>query len=138
MTYQLTFDLVHQYDPGRPGITVPISIRLGEQAMTTEAHLDTGGANCFFRRSLGEKLGLNIESGHLQGFSSPGGIVEGYGHFVTLEALGMEFGTIIYFAKDRGFNRNLLGRHGWLQQLRIGLIDYDGLLYLSRYESDQS
>jgi len=133
MTYQLTFDLLHQYDPGRPGITVPVSLRLGEQALITEAHVDAGAANCFFRRSLGEKLGLNIESGHLQEFSSPGGIVEGYGHFVTLESLGMEFDAIVYFAKDLGFNRNLLGRHGWLQQLRIGLIDYDGLLYLSRY-----
>jgi hypothetical protein len=137
MAYQLTFDLLHQYDPGRPGITVPVSLRLGEQALVTEAHLDAGASNCFFRRSLGEKLGLNIESGHLQRFSSPGGGVEGYGHFVTLESLGMEFDSIVYFAKDPGFNRNLLGRYGWLQQLRIGLTDYDGLLYLSRYNSDQ-
>jgi hypothetical protein len=138
MTYQLNLDLIHQYDPGRPGIAIPISLSLGAQALVTEAHLDTGAANCFFRRSLGEKLGLDIESGHLQGFSSPGGIVEGYGHAVTLEALGMEFDTIIYFAKERGFNRNLLGRHGWLQRLRLGLVDYDGMLYLSRYESEQS
>jgi hypothetical protein len=137
MTYQLNFDLLHQYDPGRPGIAIPISLSLGAQALVTEAHLDTGAANCFFRRSLGEKLGLDIESGHLQGFSTPGGVVEGYGHSVTLEALGMEFDTIVYFAKDPGFNRNLLGRHGWLQRLRMGLVDYDGMLYLSRYGSDQ-
>lgn len=133
MTYQLDFDLLHQYDPGRPGIPIPVSLSLGAQALVTEAHLDTGAANCFFRRSLGEKLGLDIESGHLQGFSTPGGVVEGYGHSVTLEALGMEFDTIVYFAKDPGFNRNLLGRYGWLQRLRMGLVDYDGLLYLSRY-----
>ncbi len=87
----------------------------------------------FSARSLGEKLGLDIESGHLQGFSTPGGVVEGYGHSVTLEALGMEFDTIVYFAKDPGFNRNLLGRYGWLQRLRVGLVDYDGMLCLSRY-----
>lgn len=137
MTYQLDFDLIHQYDPGRPGIGIPISLRLGAQALVTEAHLDTGGANCFFRRALGEKLGLDIESGHWQRFSSPGGIVDGYGHSVTLEALGIEFDTVIYFAKDRGFNRNLLGRYGWLQRLRMGLVDYDGMLYLSLYGSDQ-
>lgn len=133
MTYQLNFDLLHQYDPGRPGIAIPISLSLGAQSLVTEAHLDSGAANCFFRRSLGEKLGLDVESGHLQGFSTPGGLVEGYGHSVTLEALGMEFDTIVYFAKDPGFNRNLLGRYGWLQRLRMGLIDYDGMLYLSRY-----
>lgn len=129
MTHQLNFDLIHQYDPGRPGIALPISLRLGTQEIVTEAHLDTGAANCFFRRSLGEKLGLDIESGHLQGFSSAGGIVDGYGHFVTLEALGMEFETIVYFAKNRNFNRNLLGRHGWLQRLRLGLVDNDDINY---------
>ncbi|MBL8186408.1 MAG: hypothetical protein JNK38_00285 [Acidobacteria bacterium] len=137
MTYQLDFDSIHQYDPGRPDIAIPVSLKLSTGMLTTEAHLDTGSANCFFRRSLGERLGLDIESGYLQGFSTPGGVVEGYGHPVTLEAVGMEFDTIIYFAKDRSFNRNLLGRHGWLQRVRMGLVDYDGVLYLSRYESEQ-
>ncbi len=138
MTCQLNFDLIHQYDPGRPGIALPVSLRSGAQALVTEAHLDTGAANCFFRRSLGEKLGLDIESGHRQGFTSPGGVIEGYGHSVTLEALGLEFDTIIYFAKERGFNRNLLGRHGWLQRVSLGLVDYEGMLYLSHYEREQS
>jgi hypothetical protein len=138
MSHRLTFDVIHQYDPGRPGILVPVSLTLGGQSLITEAHLDTGAANCFFRRSLGEKLGINIESGDLCGFSSPGGIVEGFGHFVTLETFGVEFDTLVYFAKDRGFNRNLLGRHGWMQRWRLGLIDYEGSLYMSRYGNGQS
>jgi hypothetical protein len=39
---------------------------------------------------------------------------------------------VAYFAKDEWFNRNVLGRHGWLNRIRIGLNDYDGQLYLSR------
>jgi len=31
--------------------------------------------------------------------------------------------------------RNLLGRQGWLRNLKLGIIDYDNLLYLSAYGS---
>jgi hypothetical protein len=40
---------------------------------------------------------------------------------------------LVYFAEDENFSRNVLGRHGWLELVTIGLIDYDGKLYLSRY-----
>lgn len=40
---------------------------------------------------------------------------------------------MVYFAADDYFPRNLLGRHGWLDQVRVGVIDYEGLLFLSRY-----
>ncbi|HMV51784.1 MAG TPA: hypothetical protein PLD20_08605 [Blastocatellia bacterium] len=138
MAHQITFDLVYEYDSGRPGILIPISLGFGAQSLVTEAHLDTGAANCFFRRSLGEKLGLDVASGHLRGFSSPGGMVEGYGHFITLEAFGEEFDTLVYFAKEHHFTRNLLGRQGWMQRWRMGLVDYEGMLYLSRYDNSQS
>lgn len=39
------------------------------------------------------------------------------------------------FAKYPGLQRNLLGRQGWLRNLRLGLIDYDNLLYLSAYDA---
>jgi len=47
--------------------------------------------------------------------------------------LGSEYETTVYFAKDYNFNRNILGRQGWLDRVRLGLIDYDGKLYLSEY-----
>jgi hypothetical protein len=31
--------------------------------------------------------------------------------------------------------RNLLGRQGWLRNLKLAVIDYDNLLYLSSYGS---
>jgi hypothetical protein len=31
--------------------------------------------------------------------------------------------------------RNLLGRQGWLRNLKLGIVDYDYLLYLSAYGS---
>lgn len=47
MTYQLDFDSIHQYDPGRPGIAIPVSLKLSTGMLTTEAYLDTGAATAF-------------------------------------------------------------------------------------------
>jgi|KBSSwiStaDraftv2_1062776.scaffolds.fasta_scaffold143406_2 hypothetical protein len=30
---------------------------------------------------------------------------------------------------------NVLGRHGFIEQMSLGLVDYEGKLYLDRYES---
>ena len=38
----------------------------------------------------------------------------------------------VYFAKDYAFNRNVLGRTGFLNRVVVGLNDYAGKLYLSR------
>ena len=43
---------------------------------------------------------------------------------------------VVYFAQDENFKRNVLGRHGWLDRVLIGINDYDGKLYLSRYEDE--
>ncbi len=42
------------------------------------------------------------------------------------------FELTVYFAKDYAFNRNILGRIGFLNRVLIGLNDYAGKLYLSR------
>jgi len=47
----------------------------------------------------------------------------------------VEFLAIVCFAQDSGFNRNFLGRSGWLDRLRIAIIDYDRMLLLSAYGS---
>jgi hypothetical protein len=58
-----------------------------------------------------------------------------YGHEVTIHTLGIEFPAAVFFAQDSGFNRNFLGRSGRLDRLRIGIIDYDRLLFLTTYDS---
>lgn len=49
--------------------------------------------------------------------------------------MNFKFDSYIFFASDESFRRNVLGRHGWLDRLIIGINDYEGKLYLSRYES---
>ena len=56
-----------------------------------------------------------------------------YEHEVTLHTLDIEFSAPVFFAEDAMFNRNFLGRSGWLDRLRVGIADYDRLLLLSPY-----
>jgi hypothetical protein len=41
---------------------------------------------------------------------------------------------MVYFAANQSFTRNVLGRRGWLDQVRPGIVEHDGKLYLSRYD----
>ena len=56
-----------------------------------------------------------------------------FAHSVTLSVLEISFETTVYFAEEASFNRNVLGQQGWLDRLRLGLVDYEGKLYLSDY-----
>ena len=133
MPTELSFDIVHHFDQGLPGITVPVTLELGASEAHCETKLDTGCTHCVFRRAIGETLGLDIESGQHQEFGSvSGNLVKAYGHWVTLSVLGMQFDSMVYFAADPYFKRNLLGRHGFLDRVILGLIDHDGTLFLNR------
>jgi hypothetical protein len=51
-----------------------------------------------------------------------------------MQTLGLEFDSVVYFAADYGLSRNLLGREGWLQKVRLGIVDYETTIYLSPYQ----
>jgi len=53
---------------------------------------------------------------------------------VTLSCFDWEFETMVYFAARDEFTRNVVGRSGWLQYFRLGLIDHDAILFLSHYD----
>jgi hypothetical protein len=36
---------------------------------------------------------------------------------------------------ERTFSRNFVGRSGWLDRLRVGIIDYDRMLFVGPYQS---
>jgi hypothetical protein len=40
---------------------------------------------------------------------------------------------MVYFFADERINKNLLGRTGWLDRIRLGLIDHDCELYVAAY-----
>jgi hypothetical protein len=57
-----------------------------------------------------------------------------YEHEVTIQTFGIEFPAIVYFAQDSTFSRNFL-RYGWLERPRIGIVDYDRMLFVGPYQS---
>lgn len=133
MDHSLNFEQLLEYDPGQAGITIEVCLNLFERNVGFAAKIDTGATYCIFERKHGEALGLNVESGLPQFISTVTGRFLTYGHEVTLSVAGYDFDSLVYFAADESFNRNVLGRHGWLDRVILGLVDYEGKLFLSRY-----
>ena len=135
MTKQLNFaeELAYPDDPS--GITIPVLLTCGEKSLRVAAKVDTGAQVCLFAHEVGLGLGLAVEHGTPIVLSSIGGSVDAFGHEVFLQTGELAFETAVYFAKYPGLPRNVLGRQGWLRGLRMAVIDYDRLLYLSAYDS---
>lgn len=134
MNFDLSFEKLVSYDTRKVGISLEVELWLGDLSTSLEAKVDTGSTFCVFARRFGEELGLEIELGTPQSISTSTGSFLAFGHGVTLVAAEFELDSIVFFAEDENFNRNVLGRHGWLDRLIIGINDYDGKLYLNRYE----
>jgi hypothetical protein len=133
MAASLDFTVIHTYDAFQPGITVPIEITSSTSSVRFEAKIDTGSSCCIFRRLYGEKLGFEIEKGSPQWIGTAMGKFLTYGHEATISVFGIETLATIYFAKDQDFTHNVLGRQGWLDRVRLGLVDYESNLYLNAY-----
>jgi hypothetical protein len=131
MSYHLSFATLVQYDPGQPSITVAVTLSLSQDQINCEAKVDTGASLCIFARDLGEQLGLEVESGIRQLVGTVTGTFVVYLHEVNLAVAGLECSAFVGFAEDPGFQRNGLGRRGFLEQITLGLVDYEGQLYLS-------
>lgn len=134
MELLMHFETLHNYDAGQSGISVPILLIGQQRRIKLEAKIDTGSAYCIFEREIGERLGLNIEAGSPEWIGTATGRFKAFGHDITLLALGYELGVIAYFAEQPNFGRNVLGRYGWMQQLKLGIVDYEGKLYVGRYD----
>ena len=56
----IEFDLVHHYNLFSVGITVPVTISIGDSDAVFDAKVDTGSTYCVFQRWHGELLGMDI------------------------------------------------------------------------------
>ena len=66
------------------------------------------------------------------------GTFKAFGHELTLSVLGIETVSTVYFAENEYFDRNVLGRIGWLDRLKLGLIEQEGKLFLSEYNHSKA
>lgn len=135
MATQLTFAEEFHYSDDRSGITIPTLLTYGNKTIRASAKVDTGADVCLFAQEIGIRLGLRVEQGDAISLSTLAGPLEAFGHEIIIQTGALAFQSRIYFAKHPGLPRNILGRQGWLRNLRIAIIDYDSLLYLSAYDS---
>lgn len=129
--HEINFQKKVIYDSHETGITIEAILRLGDIQTVCLAKVDTGSEICIFRREIGEFLELDIESGIEKKLITLSGGLSAFGHSIELETLGLKFDSLVFFAADYALNRNLLGRHGWLQLVKIGLDDYKSEIYIS-------
>lgn len=132
--YSLHFTHTYGY-PEAAGIGVPVVLTLGNRTANVIANIDTGASHCLFESFWADHLGLIVEHGYRRTFSTANSRFEAFGHDVLINVLGIEFETTVYFFADPEIRKNVLGRRGWLDRVRLGVVDYDQTLYLSSYNS---
>jgi hypothetical protein len=125
----LSFDYSYLYPDHPDGLLIPVALQHGQTF-----HNDTAASVCLFSREIGEILGFDIEQGLYKRLGTLAGTLDAFGHEVGIQTLDIALNGTVYFARDYHLPRNLLGRTGWLNKLRLGLIEYDRLIYLARYD----
>lgn len=131
--YRLDFEKLLNYNADESGITVNTTLKLSDKSVSFPAKIDTGSSFCIFERKYGEELGFEIEKRLFQRVGTATGVFVVFGFRVVLQIEDFEFDSLVYFAQDENVRRNVLGRRGWLELVKIGFVDYEGKLYLSRY-----
>ena len=131
----LTFSERSRYADDEEGITFELFLSSDISARySVDAKLDTGSTFCVFQRRYAELLGLDVESGTAQRIRTVTGSFAAYGHEVTLTVGELEWQAVVYFAADESFPVNVVGRVGFLDRLRVGVVDYEQSLYLAAYD----
>lgn len=133
MSEELFFDVIHKYNTLETGITVPAVLRFNEIVADDKAKIDTGSTFCVFERIHGENIGLEIETGIPLRMMTATGVFDTFGHTINLSVIGIETEATVYFAAEESFYLNILGRQGFLDRVKLGLLDYEGILLLSVY-----
>ena len=128
-----SFHFTHVHSYRSDDITVSVELISSGGIVPVLATIDTGASDCLFQREQAEWLNLDIESGEPRVFRTGAGPLQTFGHVVQIAAFDMLFESMVYFFADPGVRKNLLGRNGFLDRIRLGLVHYDRELYLAPY-----
>ncbi len=117
-------------------ITVKVALFSSfSEFVSIEAKLDTASTFCVFHRDYAAMLGLELERGVRERIRTATGSFVAYGHELTVMVKNIEWQATVFFAEPENFPVNVVGRFGFLNRLRFGLVDYEQLLYLAAYEA---
>jgi hypothetical protein len=135
--HSLTFPILHSYS-GQNAISIPLTLMSAPaRYVDLLGKLDTGSTYCIFNRSYSTLLGLDLHSGISQRIRTATGAFQTYGHEVTVSVFDLEWQAVIYyFAESDSYSLNVLGRFGFLDRLRVALVDYEERLYLGLYAQE--
>ncbi len=135
MTYRLEFSTLLKIALDENGLIVPLTISAPIKDRQIQAYFDSGATYTVLPRWLGDDLGFDVESGTPTNLRTGSGVMQTYLHYTTFFLGELSFGDVpVCIAKYHDFNRCLLGREGWLQAVRFGLVTYDNQMYLSLYD----
>jgi hypothetical protein len=132
--YQLEFARVYDYSGEDESVVIPVVLRSGANEIQVAASVDTGASFCLFGNEIADALGLDLASGIRKRFRTANSVFDAYGHEVELQALGFATYSLIYFFADPMIDKNVLGRTGWLDRVRVGLIHHDNKIYLAAHD----
>jgi hypothetical protein len=128
----LDFEAQHEYEDAGAGIVVPIRLIHGERSVELRARVDTGAADCLFDRFYADALGLG-DSGVERDYRTVTGSFKAFGHELTIETFGLQWQAMVFFHAMGNPAHAFVGRRGWLDRLRLGIIHYEQRLFLRRY-----
>ena len=132
--YLLEFARVYHYSGEAESIVIPVMLRSGANEVPVAAAVDTGASFCVFRTEIAEALNLDLTSGIRKRFRTANSVFDAYGHGVELQAFGFVTHSLVYFFADPVIDKNVLGRTGWLDRVRLGLVHHDNRIYLAPYD----
>jgi len=132
--HQLDFRHIYDYSSEDESVVVPVILRVGAKQVRLAASIDTGASFCVFGAEIAEALGLTLDRGLLMRFRTANSAFEAFGHEVEISVLGIVTNALVYFFADPAIDRNVLGRIGWLDRVRLGLVHHDSKVYLAPYD----
>ena len=125
----LDFHAELTYEESAAGILVPIRLIHGDRSVELTARLDTGAADCLFGRFYADILGLP-DSGVERNYRTVTGSFQAFGHEVSIETLGLQWSALVFFHAMRNPAHAFVGRRGWLDHVRLGIVHDERRFYL--------
>ncbi len=128
----LEFDVDLEYQETSAGILVPVRLSHGDRSVDLMARLDTGAADCIFDESYSDILGLT-EPAIRREYRTVTGSFPARGYEVTIETLGLQWTAMVFFHAMENPALAFVGRRGWLDRVRLGIVHYEQRLLLGQY-----